>query len=123
MDVGGLREAAVRILLYAGSDEPRVDIRGYRMAERVRDQHLAGAPLPGPRRRQLFREQFFLLLLDETEALRALPRMLPSARDRESALDMVRQILSAKGELSEERQARLRRVEAILNASPAAAAA
>ena len=123
MDEGGLREAAVRILLYVGSDEPRVDVRGFRMAERVRDQHLAGERLPGPRRRELFRDQYLLLLLDEAKALDALPRMLPSATDRTAALDMVRQVLSAKGDLNEERRARLARVEAILNASPAAAAA
>jgi Protein of unknown function (DUF3141) len=123
MDHGGLREAAARILLYAGSDEPRVDVRGYRMAERVRDQLLGGERLPGPQRRELFREQFFMLLLDEAEALAALPRMLPTAKERATALEMVRQVLSAKGDLTEERRARLARVEAILNASPAAAAA
>ena len=123
MDHGGLREAAARILLYAGSDEPRVDVRAYRMAERVRDQHLGGERLPGPQRRELFREQFFMLLLDEAEALAALPRMLPTAKERATALEMVRQVLSAKGDLNEERRARLARVEAILNASPAAAAA
>jgi hypothetical protein len=123
MDEGGLREAAVRILLYAGADEPRVDVRGFRMAERVRDHHLAGQRLSGPRRRQLVREQFFLLLLDEPAALAALPRMLPSANERVAAVDMVRQILSAKGELSEERRARLARVETILSAPQATAAA
>src|SRR5690242_12676196 len=123
IDEGGLREAAVRILLYAGSDEPRVDVRGYRMAERVRDQHLAGERLSGPRRRELVREQFFLLLLDEAAALAALPRMLPLAKDRTAALEMVREVLSAKGDLNEERRTRLARVEAILNGSPAPAAA
>ena len=123
MDEGGLREAAVRILIYAGSDEPRVDVRGFRMAERVRDQHLAGERLSGPRRRELVREQFFLLLLDEAEALAALPRMLPLAKDRTAALEMAREILSAKGELSDERRARLARVESILSAPPRAAAA
>jgi hypothetical protein len=123
MDEGGLREAAIRMLLYAGSDEPRVDVRGFRMAERVRDQQLAGERLPAARRRELVRDQFFLLLLDETEALAALPRMLTSATDRTAALDMARQILSANGELSDERRARLARVEAIFNTSPTATAA
>jgi Protein of unknown function (DUF3141) len=121
-DQGGLREAVVRILIYAGSDEPRVDVRGFRMAERVRDQHLGAERLPGPQRRELVREQFFLLLLDEAEALAALPRMLPSANDRTRALAMARQVLSAKGELNDERRARLARVEAILNGSSAVAA-
>jgi hypothetical protein len=123
MHEGGLREATVRILLYAGADEPRVDVRGFRMAERVRDQHLGGERLSGSRRRELVREQFFLLLLDEVAALAALPQMLPTAKDRATALEMVREVLSAKGDLNDERRARLARVEALLNASPAAAAA
>ena len=122
MDQGGLREAAARILIYTGSDEPRVDVRGYRMAERVRDQHFGSDRLSGSQRRQLVREQFFLLLLDEAEALAALPRMLPASKDQAAALDMVRQVLSAKGELSDERRARLARVESIFNRSPAVAA-
>jgi hypothetical protein len=121
LDQGGLREAAVRILLYVGSDEPRVDVRGFRMAERIRDKYLAGERLSGPRRRELFREQFFLLLLDEAGALAALPRMLPSDKERAAALDMVREVLSAKGDLNEERRARLARVETILSESPAPA--
>src|SRR5207249_278771 len=53
------------------------------------------------------------------DALAALPRMLRSDGERATALEMVRQVLSAKGELSEERRARLARVERILNESPA----
>jgi hypothetical protein len=49
--------------------------------------------------------------------------MLPSAADRTAALQMVRRVLSATGELGEERRARLARVEAILAAPPAASAA
>ena len=118
MEQGGTREAAVRILLYAGSDESRVDTRGFRMAEQVRDKSLGGEPLPGPQRRELFKEQFFLLLIDEAAALAALPRMLPAGK-RAAILEAVRKILSAKGPLSEERRARLARVETILNESPA----
>jgi hypothetical protein len=120
LDEGGVREAAVRILLYAGSDEPRLDVRGFRMAEQIRDQYLAGAPLPGPQRRQLVKEQFFLLLLDEPGALAALPRMLPSDEQRTLVLEAVRRILSAAGDLSEARRARIARVEEILRTAPAA---
>jgi hypothetical protein len=113
----------MRMLLYVGSDESRVDVRGFRMAERVRDQYVVGERLSGPRRRELVREQFLLLLLDEAEALAALPRMLRTDKDRTAAVDMVRKVLSAKGELGEERRTRLARVEAILSASPAAPSA
>ena len=115
MNEGGLREAVVRMLMYAGADDPRVDVRGFRMAEQLRDKYLVGERLPGPRRREMVREQFFLLILDEVAALAALPRMLPLPADRITALDATRQILSAKGELSAERRARLARIETILN--------
>ena len=58
-------------------------------------------------------------MLDEAAALAALPRMLRSDDERATAFEMVRQVLSAKGELSEERRARLARVERILDESPA----
>ena len=123
MGEGGLREAVLRMLLYAGADDPRVDVRGFRLAEQLRDKYLVGERLPGPRRREMVREQFFLLMLDEAAALAALPRMVPAPADRVTALDAVRQILSARGEMSAERRARFARIETILNekvAEPAA---
>ncbi len=123
VDHGGLREAFARMLLYVGSDEPRVDIRGYRMAERVRDKYVPITErLSGPERRELFKEQFFLLLFDEAAALAALPRLLTSNEEREMALDALREIASAKGEMSQERRARLARVESILREHPALSA-
>jgi hypothetical protein len=122
MGDGGFREGAVRMLLYAGGDEVRVDVRGFRMAERIRDEYLAGGRLAGPQRRELFKEQFFMLLLDEERALATLPQLLPRDQDRSAALELVTRVLSAKGELSPERRARLARLSAILGA-PAAARA
>ena len=110
----GFREAAARMLLYAGADEGRVDVRGFRMAERVRDEHLTGGRLSGPQRRELFKDQFFMLLLDEDGALASLPQLLHTDDERQAALEAVTRVLSAKGELSPERRARLSRMRAIL---------
>jgi hypothetical protein len=84
------------------------------MAERIRDELLVGGRLSGPERRELVKDQFFMLLLDEDRALAALPRMLRRDDEREAALEIVTRVLSAKGELSQERRARLARVRAIL---------
>jgi hypothetical protein len=119
---GGFREAAARILLYAGADDGRVDVRGFRLAERIRGEHLDGQPLRGTERRELFKGQFFRLLLDEDKALAALPQLLASEEERSAVLKAVTSVLSAKGELSAERRARLARVRAILHAPSATAA-
>jgi hypothetical protein len=119
MAEGGLREAAVRIVLYAGADEGNVDVRGYRMAESIRDEHRPGDPLPAPRRRELVREQYLMLLIDEMQALEALPKLLPTEKDCREALEIAVRILTARGELTPARKERLARVETIL-ANPAA---
>jgi hypothetical protein len=113
---GGIREAVVRILFYAGSDEAMVDTRGFKMLERVRDEYgeLLGERLPAAERRELFKNQCFMLLLDEAEALASLPKLLPTQPERDAAMDAVRRVLSAKGELSPARKDRLARVESIL---------
>ena len=113
---GGIREAGVRILLYAGSDEQRVDTRGFKMLQRVReekDELFGGERLSPAERRDLFKDQFFMLLLDEEQSLAALPRLLPTQTERDAVMEMVRKVLSAKGELSPARKDRLARVESI----------
>jgi len=115
---GGIREAAVRILMYAGGDEPSVDTRGFKMLQRVREEHedlFGGEHLSAAERRDLFKNQFFMLLLDEQHALATLPKLLPTAAQRDAAMEMVRKVLSARGELSPARKDRLARVESILS--------
>jgi hypothetical protein len=55
-----------------------------------------------------------MLLLDEDGALAALPKLIPQAADREVALEMVRRVLTAKGDLTPARKQRLARVEGLL---------
>jgi pimeloyl-ACP methyl ester carboxylesterase len=114
---GGLREAAVRMLLYAGADTVSVDSRGFRMMQKVRDeyeQYFGGERVTAAARRQLFKDQYFMLLVDEERALAALPKLVPQPAEREAALEMVRRVLTAKGELTPARKQRLARLEAIL---------
>jgi hypothetical protein len=122
IDQGGLREGVIRICLYAGATEGFADTRGFRMAERVRDEQFAAElpALPPAERRDLFKEQFFMLLLDEEGALAALPKLLPTEEERRSALEAARRILSAAGELTPARKARLKRVAEILGEKGAA---
>ena len=112
IDQGGLREGVVRIILYAGAAEGSVDTRGFRMVERLREEYFATelAALPPAQRREFFKEQFFMLLLDEDAALAALPKLLSTDEERRNALEAAQRVLSAVGDLTPARKARLRLV-------------
>jgi hypothetical protein len=122
IDQGGLREGVVRIILYAGAEEGSVDTRGFRMVERLREEYFAAElpALPPAQRREFIKEQFFMLLLDEEATLAALPKLLSTDEERRSALEAAQRVLTAIGELTPARKARLRRVAEILGEKNAA---
>jgi pimeloyl-ACP methyl ester carboxylesterase len=93
---GGPREAIVRALLYVRMPEGAVDERGFNFLRRAREE--AGAGLTLIQFKQLVREQFFMLLLDERRAIEAIPSML--ARDQHFADRLVvnlREIIGVVG--------------------------
>jgi pimeloyl-ACP methyl ester carboxylesterase len=107
---GGLREAAIRSLLYIGSARGMVDERSIEALRRVRRDY-SGPRLTLPEFKMLVREQFFMLLLDQEGALAAIPKMLPEDVDqRRAVFAAMREVLSASGEITGERASRLRRI-------------
>jgi pimeloyl-ACP methyl ester carboxylesterase len=107
---GGLREAAIRGLLYVGSVRGMVDERSLEALRQVR-RNDSGARLTLAQFKLLVREQFFMLLLDQERALTAIPKLLPdNANDRLTAFAAIREVLSAGAEISGEVAKRLERV-------------
>ena len=107
---GGLREAAIRGLLYVGSARGMVDERSLEALRNVR-RNDAGARLTLAEFKMLVREQFFMLLLDQEAALAAIPKLLPDdANARRAAFAAMREVLSASAEISGEVAKRLKRV-------------
>jgi hypothetical protein len=105
---GGLREALVRGLLFVGMGRTGVDERGFEAVRRIRQAH---GDIPLADFKALVREQFLLLLIDQEAALAAIPSMLPPDNDtRRTALDLIKQVMSARGELSTEDRERMLRV-------------
>jgi hypothetical protein len=106
--LGGLREAVIRGLLYAGMGRAAIDERGFELARRIRQAH---GEMPLSEFKTLVREQFNMLLIDQDAALRAIPSMLPpEIETRQKALKLIKQILSARGEMSAEDEERLAEV-------------
>ena len=117
---GGLREAAIRSLVFIGMAGPGVDERAFEVLRQMRAEH-GGITLEEFKR--LLREQFFGLLLDRDGALAAIPQMLPGDNAaRNEALGKIRQIVSAAGEVVGERAERLARIEKLFAAADAVTA-
>ncbi|MGV7212269.1 DUF3141 domain-containing protein [Bradyrhizobium sp. UFLA05-112] len=107
---GGLREAAIRALLYVGSARGMVDERSIEALRQVRRDH-AGARLTLAEFKMLVREQFFMLLLDRDRALAAIPKMLPDdVNQRRGAFAAMREVLSASEDITGERAKRLKQI-------------
>jgi hypothetical protein len=113
---GGLREAAIRSLAYIGMAGPGVDERAF---NELRHLRAAECDMTLDAFKRVFREQFFTLMLDRDAALAAIPKMLMSggAGDRPAALEKIRQVVSAAGELKGERAERLARIEKLFGAA------
>ena len=105
---GGLREAAIRALLYVGLARAAVDERGFEAVRRIRRAH---GDMSLSAFKALVREQFYILVVDTEAALAALPSMLPADADtRRKTFDLIKQALSARGEFSAEDNDRMQRV-------------
>ncbi|MCC6777144.1 MAG: DUF3141 domain-containing protein [Hyphomicrobiales bacterium] len=117
---GGLREALMRALLYVGAGRGGVDERGFEAVRRIRAAH---GEVPLAEFKALVREQFFMLLLDPEATLAAVPAMLPDDEQlRRKAVELMGQVLRARGILSAEDEQRVRRVAELFGASETALA-
>ena len=107
---GGVREGAIRGLLYVGSARGMADERSLEALRNVRRRD-TGTRLTLTEFKMLVREQFFMLLLDQEGALAAIPRLLPdNASERHAAFTAIREVLSASAVISGEVAKRLKRV-------------
>ena len=113
---GGPREAVVRALLYIRMPDGVADERGFNLLRRMREETGKGLTLTAFK--QLLREQFLMLLLDERRAVEAIPAMLD--RDPELAsrmTDNLGRMIEVVGVQSRTSKARLAEIEALSKAS------
>jgi pimeloyl-ACP methyl ester carboxylesterase len=102
ISAGGLREALIRSALYVGMSHGVVDERTFEAIRRVRSAGNRRSQLSLAEFKAMVREQFFMLLIDKNECLAMLPRLLPPLREeRRKALALLKEILSARGQMAE----------------------
>jgi hypothetical protein len=67
----------------------------------------------------LVREQFLMLLIDQEASLAAISSMLPPEPEaRRKAIELIKELLSARGELTETDKERLARVAKLFEVEP-----
>ena len=103
--LGGLREAIARALIYVGLGRGSVDERGFETVRRLRGRY---GDIPLAEFKTLIRDQYFMLLIDKDASLSPIPSMLPpDTETRKQAFDLVKEVMTAIGELSPEDEKRL----------------
>jgi hypothetical protein len=109
---GGVREAVIRGLLYAGMSRSSIDERGFEMARRLREAH---GEMSLADFKAVVRDQFYMLVIDQAAALNAIPKMLPEDPEiRQQALQLIMQVLGARGRLSADDEERLAEIVGLL---------
>jgi pimeloyl-ACP methyl ester carboxylesterase/tellurite resistance protein len=111
---GGFAEAVARMLLAVAGAEHMIDARGARLGRRVREEHPRLGKLSQQQVKAIVKEEAFMLRFDRERALAALPDLLPSEVERREALEIVRRIGYADGEIRPEGEAVLEQIERIL---------
>jgi pimeloyl-ACP methyl ester carboxylesterase len=112
---GGGVQAAIRGLVYIGLAGHSVDERPFNELRRLRAEH---GSMALQEFKQVLREQFFALLLDQDAALAAIPKMLPpDPAERAQLLGAIRAVASAPGELTGERAERLQQIEQLFQSA------
>jgi Protein of unknown function (DUF3141) len=112
---GGVEEAALRALIYIRLPEGSIDERGFTAIKLIRASRPAANRKTLAQMKEIVREQYLLVRLDEERAIAALPALLGAdAAQRRAVLDALHQVLAARGALAGEAKRRLERVEALL---------
>jgi hypothetical protein len=112
---GGLREATIRGLIYAGLPRNRIDERSFEMMRRIRQTYAKSVSLA--EFKTLVREQFLILLLDQDKAIASIAAMLPpDPGARAKALDVIGQTLSASGAMTGETKTRFEAISRMFGA-------
>ncbi len=120
IEKGGPREAMLRGMLYVNMPEKVVDEREFEVIRRFRAGHVGSLPLS--EFKEVLRDQFYMLLLDEKRAIAAIPRLMAGhEKEGPAMLDLILRINTADGPLDADGERRFREIEKLF-VPPAGAA-
>ncbi len=110
IEEGGPREAMLRGMMYVNMPEKVVDEREFEVIRRFRAQHSDRLSLS--KFKEVLRDQYYMLLLDQRRAIAAIPRLLIGHEEEgPRMLDMIHRINTADGPLAPEGERRFKEIE------------
>ena len=112
---GGTLEAFVRIYAYIHGGQSAAEERGFLSLRQIYREAHENTQTTLIEFKAAVREQTFLVRLDEERALATLPGLLPDSEHRIATMHAVRELERTLGPVDEAREARIRRVEEILD--------
>ena len=116
-EVGGPEEAALRALIYIRLPEGVIDERGFSVLRMIRASRPVAKRRSMAQVKEIMREQYLLVRLDEERAISAIPKLLgANVPDRQAMLDVLHRVLAASGQLPDKGAQRLARIEALFEA-------
>jgi pimeloyl-ACP methyl ester carboxylesterase len=114
IEQGSATEAALRALMYVQRPEGKFDERSFTILKEINSEQPPSKRISLAKFKELMKEQYLIMMLDEERAAAAIPKLLSVDRaERDATMAMLRRILTARGELSEEGKRRLAHVEAL----------
>jgi pimeloyl-ACP methyl ester carboxylesterase len=115
-EAGGPVEAAFRGLIYVRLPDGGTDERAFAVLKALREAQPVDGRLSLEELRELLKEQYLLVRLDEERAIEAIPKLLPrNAETRRRVSDAMHRMIEARGALPPEGRRRLDRIEALFN--------
>jgi pimeloyl-ACP methyl ester carboxylesterase len=111
-DQGGVTEAALRALAFIGLADGSADERGFAVLREFHDAQPPGRQRSLAEIKDVLRDQYLLVRLDEERAVSTLAALLPkNAEERGRILRGIRRVVTSRGELPAEAKRRLKRIE------------
>jgi len=116
-ETGGAVEAALRSIAYVRMGEGSADERGFAVIKQLHDAQPPGRPRSMEQLKEVVREQYLLLKIDEKRAVAAIPKLIPrDPDDREKTLRAIQRIISATGAPTGKAKRRLAEIESMFGA-------
>jgi hypothetical protein len=113
-EAGDPLDAALRALIYVNRPEGSVDEENFAVLKKYREAQPAAERRAMGELKQVMKEQSLLVRLDEERAIQAIPKLLPKNVDkRRASLAAVHRVVEARGDLPEESQRRLERIDSL----------